>query len=73
MEKSGVIFLATGADLCAQQPDLALYALHLPKKEVRLVPAPPGRCCVRRSSWSFFGYEMDRGAYLTSLFSDTNA
>ncbi|KAG8045761.1 hypothetical protein GUJ93_ZPchr0008g12419 [Zizania palustris] len=73
MEKSGVVFLATGADRYAEQPDLALYALHLQKKEMRLVPAPPGRCCVRRSSWSFFGYEMDRVAYLTSLSPDTNA
>ncbi|KAL6646194.1 hypothetical protein ACP70R_017802 [Stipagrostis hirtigluma subsp. patula] len=66
-EKSGVVFFATGADKYGQLPDLALYAVDLETKEVRLVPAPPGRCCVRRSSWSFHAYEMDRVAYLTSL------
>ncbi|KAL6661818.1 hypothetical protein ACP70R_001202 [Stipagrostis hirtigluma subsp. patula] len=66
-EKSGVVFFATGADKYGQLPDLALYAVDMETKEVRLVPAPPGRCCVRRSSWSFHGYEMDRVAYLTSL------
>jgi hypothetical protein len=66
-EKSGLIFLAIGADMYAKKPDLALYALDMEKKEARLVPAPPGRCCVRRSSWSFFGYELDRVDYLASL------
>ncbi|XP_006662268.2 uncharacterized protein LOC102721960 [Oryza brachyantha] len=66
-EKSGLVFLATGADVYAQQPDAGLYALDLRKEAARLVPAPPGRCSDRRSSWSFFGYEMDRVAYLTSL------
>uniref|UniRef100_A0A0E0M6J1 F-box domain-containing protein n=1 Tax=Oryza punctata TaxID=4537 RepID=A0A0E0M6J1_ORYPU len=64
-EKSGVVFLAIGADMYNQQPDLALYALDMDKKEARKVAAPPGHC--RRSSSSFFGYEMDRVAYLASL------
>ncbi|KAL6592720.1 hypothetical protein ACP70R_049395 [Stipagrostis hirtigluma subsp. patula] len=66
-ESSGLVFLATGPDWYGQQPDLALYALDLEKRKVHLVPAPPGRCCVRKSYWSFYGYEMDRLACLTSL------
>ncbi|XP_052134259.1 uncharacterized protein LOC127752861 [Oryza glaberrima] len=64
-ERSGVVFLAIGTDLYNQQPDLALYALDMDKKEARKVAAPPGHC--RRLSSSFFGYEMDRVAYLASL------
>uniref|UniRef100_A0A0D9XIL6 F-box domain-containing protein n=1 Tax=Leersia perrieri TaxID=77586 RepID=A0A0D9XIL6_9ORYZ len=64
-EKSGVVFLTTGADMYAEQTDMAMYALDMEKKEARLVRAPPGRC--RRSSSSFFGYEMDRVTYLASL------
>ncbi|CAL4924291.1 unnamed protein product [Urochloa decumbens] len=49
-----------------QQEDLALYALDLEAREVREVPAPESRCSVRKSSWSFYGYEMDMVSHLSS-------
>ncbi|CAL5013580.1 unnamed protein product [Urochloa decumbens] len=70
-EKSGLIFFATGGDVYDQQQqgarqeeDLALYALDLETKEVREVPAPEGRCSVRNSPWSFYGYEVDMVSYV---------
>ncbi|OEL15470.1 hypothetical protein BAE44_0023512 [Dichanthelium oligosanthes] len=70
-EKSGLVFFATGADVYGQenarQRDLGLYVLDLESKDVQAVPAPDGRCSVRKSSWSFHGYEMDLASYLSSL------